>query len=69
MILSGVVTGVRVDGRYYVEARAGDLRRTVVARKARRLVENRVALPMGARVRLEVSLFDLAHGEITWRLT
>lgn len=68
LVLEGEVLEVRRGDLHLVAAQAGSLRRLVLARRAGRLVQNRIHVLAGDRVRVEVSPYDLSRGRITYRL-
>lgn len=65
---SGVVRSLHGGDLHSVEVEIGEARRTVLARRAGRLVSRRIRLVVGDRVTVELSPYDPKRGRITERL-
>lgn len=65
--LEGIVIAEARGDLFTVECQLGALRRTVLARRAGRLVQHRIRVLVGDQVTVAVSPYDPTRGRITYR--
>jgi translation initiation factor IF-1 len=69
LVFDGVVTDAQRGDIFRVDCAAGALRREVLAKRGGRLVQAKIKIVSGDRVRIEVSPYDMTRGRITRRLS
>jgi translation initiation factor IF-1 len=68
LTFEGEVAAIHRGDLFTVDVTAGALRRTIIAKRAGRLVAAHIRVVPGDRVRVEVTPYDLTRGRITYRL-
>jgi translation initiation factor IF-1 len=68
LTFEGTIASCHRGGFYRVDCQLGAMRRELLVKASGHLVQKRIKLVAGDRVRVEATPYDLTRGRITWRL-